>query len=625
MATFELDLIDQRTALDKLAPANAPPDEIALREVTKWLLSADEDDIHSEYETYIDRCLGSAAAPPSVAGPAPSGGAAQHPHSGHAQPRLGFFGKVMKKVQEVRREATGQPSGISAPSMFANAPDVRVLFHVAVLGDEHICDMAGGTDSRRGSIMEGDTGSKPASDPQLRSSSRAGLERGTRHERSFTMPAPPAGLEPPPRGESRGISAELVDSLPSISGGASAPSSAGSGSAAGGSPWALLPTVGPTQQAGGPRLPASMDPLPLRTPLAVDLTLTNSGKHKARVTVRPAQAFPGGHAAFISCEPSAVALRRGETGRVTVQVQLLQPGACVDAPLLIEVEGGLRQVVLVRARAEQSHFGLPLEEVPVTHSGGYAGIPVPLASLRDALLAYDGAALRNEGLFRLTPSAGDVRAARRALNDGLFTQTAVSPITTAHLIKLYLRELPAPLLNNIPTETLLAVGTEDEGRAAAGAHLGDAQLTVLQWLCDLLVTVAAREGENKMGARALATCVGPNLYRVDAAVNPMAALMASQKVVALLQKLVGARQAELRLQQQGQQEPEAGHEGSGTGQQQGQQAPLTTATAATVDAGLAAPIANAHAERGLELELEARDAPSDIDVAVSEAHTFEPA
>jgi hypothetical protein len=83
---------------------------------------------------------------------------------------------------------------------------------------------------------------------------------------------------------------------------------------------------------------------------------------------------------------------------------------------------------------------------------------------------------------------------------------------------------------------LLSAG--DDGGALACLDLvrGPAK-TILLWLRDLLVSVASHEGRNKMSLKALAICTGPNLFMTDESVNPLEALMISQKAVALLLRL----------------------------------------------------------------------------------------
>ena len=264
---------------------------------------------------------------------------------------------------------------------------------------------------------------------------------------------------------------------------------------------------------------------------------------------------------------------------------------------------GRRMLLLVRACSERTYFGVRLADVPTVRSGGYDSIPLPLAQLRDALLeGQDGglSMLQAEGLFRVAPSADEKNAIRQAIDDGSFTEkidlnnnakedsetkdadpqhskssilisnsgtgtstTSIvssttghirgplsakeklfyakrSPIAVAHMIKVFLRELPSPLFSAIPTETLLRAASEEDCIALIG-WLTPPASSIFAWLVDLLVEVARHEAHNKMGLKNLAICTGPNLFSTDENVNPMEALMTSQKSVSALFQIISAR------------------------------------------------------------------------------------
>ena len=73
---------------------------------------------------------------------------------------------------------------------------------------------------------------------------------------------------------------------------------------------------------------------------------------------------------------------------------------------------------------------------------------------------------------------------------------------------MWLRDLPEPLLNSLPTEAIN--GCETEARAAElAARLPEPQKSVLTWLVELLCSVSMFEDENKMSVRALGTWPAP--------------------------------------------------------------------------------------------------------------------
>ena len=325
-------------------------------------------------------------------------------------------------------------------------------------------------------------------------------------------------------------------------------------------------------------------PCPLHVTLRLPLALSNWGKHKALVSARPLTAFPSGGDAYLAVTPQSLVLRRGEAGALSVTLQLLRPDANVAALLVIESSTGVGgaagsvQLVLVRACAEFACFGVRIEDVPaVARHAGYARIPLPLALLREALVVVSAEQmaplLDTEGIFRVAPAALDVLEIRRVLSGatraGAAAATAAAAtaaaataagaggcaldsntvsrlcrcgaLAVAHAIKLWLRELPMPLLSSIPVEALLAAAGEDAYVAVAARYLPDTPRRVFAWLVDLLLLVAAREEANKMSAKALAICVAPNLFAGDVAANPMLALMVGQKVVALLTAVLTVR------------------------------------------------------------------------------------
>lgn len=342
------------------------------------------------------------------------------------------------------------------------------------------------------------------------------------------------------------------------------------GAAASRPPPAIITPPGMTAGAAGPAAAAAgqrsdlapppadgdtLEPCPLHTPLTCSLTLTNHGKARCIVSVRPLQSLVGGDACLVAVEPGSVSLKHRESVTVTVTLRFLRPDTSVDAFIVIEPAGGNRLLALARAVCERTVFGVRLEDVPSCSSGGYSHIPVPLAMLRARLLltqreqggSSSASMLTAEGIFRVAPSNKEQAAIRQSLNEGSFSPSHpqhVTGIGLAHMVKVFLRELPRPLLSAIPTETLLGAATEEDCISLIGWLTPPASI-VFAWLVDLLVEVSRHEGVNKMGAKNLAICTGPNLFVTDEVANPMEALMTSQKAVHALYRVINARQMEL--------------------------------------------------------------------------------
>jgi len=430
-----------------------------------------------------------------------------------------------------------------------------------------------------------------------------------RHIAGDRVPPPGAAASRPPPSYSSlaagGAAAAATKSGAAANFAARIPTVALPFAASNGGVWPLPPAgvsaAGGGAPAGGPAPGGGLElePCPLHCPLTLSVTLTNVGRARASVTARPLQSFGENEAYVMAVEPSALVLRRGESAQLSVTLRLLRPGALVEAFLLVEtapsagaagappppppVAGappragsgacGRRLMLLAVARAERTLFGVRLSDVPAVRNGGYEGIPLPLAQMRDFLLGGpDGgrARLKTEGIFRVAPSDAEKAAIRRALNDGTFSAAAAAaaasagaggaggaggpgagcaaaaaltnPIAVAHMIKVFLRELPSPLFSAIPTETLLAATSEDECLALIG-WLTPPATYIFAWLVDLFVEVARYEAQNKMTHLNLAVCTGPNLFAGDEAVNPMQALIGSQRAVQALFRVISARAA----------------------------------------------------------------------------------
>ena len=298
---------------------------------------------------------------------------------------------------------------------------------------------------------------------------------------------------------------------------------------------------------------------PVHVPLEVRLELTNAGNRSVLVSARPLQSTLG-NAALVSVSPPSLMLKRGAKGSILLRLIFLRPLVEVGALVAIEVADGPRLCVAVRAASSNAAFGCPLPDVPValaaaSGAAGREGVPLPLVLLRERLCAPQrggpGAgggpradSLSEEGVFRASPSAEERENLRAQIDAGTFQGAAgaCTGVAAAYMVKLFFRELPSPLLSRLPAEDLMSAAGADATTFAACRRLAPRERTLLMWLADLLVATAARETANKMGLRNLAICVGPNLFATDEAANPMEALMASQKTVALLLRVLEATQ-----------------------------------------------------------------------------------
>ncbi|KAL4641071.1 rho GTPase-activating protein 22 isoform X2 [Arapaima gigas] len=131
--------------------------------------------------------------------------------------------------------------------------------------------------------------------------------------------------------------------------------------------------------------------------------------------------------------------------------------------------------------------------------------------------------LREEGLFRLPGQANLVKELQDAFDCGdkpLFdSNTDVH--TVASLLKLYLRELPEPVVpfdkyQDFLTCAQLLAKDEDTGTQELARQvktLPQANFNLLKYICKFLDEVQSHSNENKMSVQNLATVFGPNILR----------------------------------------------------------------------------------------------------------------
>ncbi|KAM9282278.1 LOW QUALITY PROTEIN: rho GTPase-activating protein 22 [Cariama cristata] len=132
--------------------------------------------------------------------------------------------------------------------------------------------------------------------------------------------------------------------------------------------------------------------------------------------------------------------------------------------------------------------------------------------------------LTEEGLFRMPGQANLVKDLQDSFDCGekpLFdSNTDVH--TVASLLKLYLRELPEPVIPFAKYEDFLSCGqllSKDEGEVRYPElvkqvkNLPQANYNLLKYICKFLDEVQAHSSVNKMSVQNLATVFGPNILR----------------------------------------------------------------------------------------------------------------
>uniref|UniRef100_A0A674K3U2 Rho GTPase activating protein 22 n=1 Tax=Terrapene triunguis TaxID=2587831 RepID=A0A674K3U2_9SAUR len=129
--------------------------------------------------------------------------------------------------------------------------------------------------------------------------------------------------------------------------------------------------------------------------------------------------------------------------------------------------------------------------------------------------------LTEEGLFRMPGQANLVKDLQDSFDCGekpLFdSNTDVH--TVASLLKLYLRELPEPVIPFAKYEDFLSCGqllSKDKGEVSLAKQvktLPQANYNLLKYICKFLDEVQSHSSVNKMSVQNLATVFGPNILR----------------------------------------------------------------------------------------------------------------
>jgi len=185
------------------------------------------------------------------------------------------------------------------------------------------------------------------------------------------------------------------------------------------------------------------------------------------------------------------------------------------------------------------HFKLPFRQVPRVAVPGYdERIPAVLVMLQQHFVAKQGYLAPH--IFRESPSKADRDQAMRDINCGSFRGAKHDVRVLADLIKLWFRELPLPILHEIPAGEMERLVATENVEFAVLSMLGDLERCIVLWLADLLAFVAEYQPHNHMGVDQLAIVIAPNLVRLETE-NPMVAVALSKAAVDLFRGVLRAR------------------------------------------------------------------------------------
>lgn len=227
--------------------------------------------------------------------------------------------------------------------------------------------------------------------------------------------------------------------------------------------------------------------------------------------------------------------------------------------ITIEIDGGSRFFIRYNVQSEPSQFGISVDEMTMGDDAIFEGfsyrVPLLLSMLRAQLM--EGKALTEEGIFRVAGDETETASAKSRINRGVF-QGSHDINAIANLIKIWFRELPTPVLSEVPMDVILNADSEAKC-VQEFEKIGEPNRSLMLWLLDLMSQVAMNEQSNRMNARSLCTLfqcflgvsnqfslaivMGPNLYHSSETrqLSAMEALRLSQQTVSFVFHLLNHR------------------------------------------------------------------------------------
>ncbi|XP_075558631.1 uncharacterized protein LOC142590420 [Dermacentor variabilis] len=158
-------------------------------------------------------------------------------------------------------------------------------------------------------------------------------------------------------------------------------------------------------------------------------------------------------------------------------------------------------------------FGFPLEEHLRVNGRRIALVVEKCAA---CLLA---SGMDEEGLFRITGSASKIKKLKSAFNAGFadMSEFERDPHTVASVLKLYLRELPEPLMTFALYEEWMKAASVPDASARLQAlwqvvnNLPQANHDNLRYVVKFLARLVGHREQNKMSSQNIAIVIAPNL------------------------------------------------------------------------------------------------------------------
>nr|XP_046227484.1 rho GTPase-activating protein 28 [Scatophagus argus] len=171
----------------------------------------------------------------------------------------------------------------------------------------------------------------------------------------------------------------------------------------------------------------------------------------------------------------------------------------------------------VRSR-DSGVFGVPLNSLLENDRKKFPGVKVPIVFQK--LLCILETGLQTEGILRVPGSAARLKYLRRELDRccGGFDWSAVRQVDAAGLLKLFIRELPTPLLTHTHLSTyrsvlgISSVVHQVQALQLLSLLLPEANRETLRALLIFLRKVVSHQDQNRMSLRNVSMVMAPNLF-----------------------------------------------------------------------------------------------------------------